>query len=103
MSTPTLEEDMKELGKHLALLLAAASMPDEAKEAWAALVPSMTLEQLEKFGTMLEGYIQPNVETPSADFHAALQGIKEKHTQEKDAIANDAMKQMDEIEKELNG
>ena len=46
--------DAREYGKHIAEMLAASHFTAEEKQAWAVLVPDMTLEQLEKFDALLQ-------------------------------------------------
>jgi len=48
------DDQIKELGSKLALMLNAANMPEEEKEAWAALVPEMSIEQIQKLMMVLE-------------------------------------------------
>ena len=40
--------------KKLAVLIAASSMPDGVKEAWVALVPSMSVKQMTRLSDILE-------------------------------------------------
>ncbi len=55
-----LEASFKDLGKRLALLLESANLPDEVKDAWAALLPQMSLEQIGELAVLLEGNLSSN-------------------------------------------
>ncbi len=43
-------------GARLAILLGSSDMSDELKQSWAALVPYMTVEELDRFASLLESY-----------------------------------------------
>lgn len=61
-----LDQSFEDVGKRLAVLLAVADISDEEKEAWTALVPSMSLEQLDRFARALEANI-PGIVTPEIE------------------------------------
>ncbi|MBI3305288.1 hypothetical protein HYZ80_03140 [Candidatus Parcubacteria bacterium] len=42
------------LGRKLGLLLATAPLPEDEKQAWLAMLPEMTPEQLMRFSDLLE-------------------------------------------------
>ena len=61
--SPDVEDQLKNIGERLALLLASANVPDEVKEAWAALIPDMSLEQIDRLAKALEGYLSVDEQT----------------------------------------
>ena len=57
MNQTDLEAAARDYGANLAQMLAIANVPDEQKQAWAALIPEMDFEQLDKLQTILQRYI----------------------------------------------
>lgn len=47
-------ENLELSAKKLALLLHHSNMPDEIKESWISLLPSMSLSQIDRFLNILE-------------------------------------------------
>ncbi len=94
---------MQSMGERLALLLAAADLPDEVKEGLIALVPEMNPEQLKKLMTGLESKIssgddielarlQKSVERVNIEHDAAVKASQEKASKALDHVA-DLLKQ----------
>lgn len=50
------KQAFKSEGARLAYVLASSDMSDEMKSAWAALVPVMSIEELDRFMQLLEQY-----------------------------------------------
>ncbi len=48
------ETEFEEAGKQLAVLLKASSLSDEEKGLWAAAIPEMSFEQIDRFTKILE-------------------------------------------------
>lgn len=65
-------QDAKALGAELAKLLFDSPLPDEEKQAWAALVPFMTVEQLEQFRAMLLSHLERQVFDEAEDVILAI-------------------------------
>ena len=88
------------LGKKLAYLLAVSSLPAEAKEAWAALVPKMNFEQIERLAALLERDVagqDPEFQSLSV----AIKAMKEKRIAEANDSAEDPLAQFSNIKKAL--
>lgn len=95
-----LQEAFTLLGKKLAFLLAAANMPEEAKTAWASLIPQMSLEQVER----LAGILEKEVSGQSEEFmelRETLGKVKKKYEAQKQKAADDALQEFQSIEKQL--
>ncbi len=64
------EQSLKDYGKRLAVLLMTSTFPDEIKDAWVALVPKMTLPQMDRLMDVLEKRMAKNApenSTPAPD------------------------------------
>lgn len=53
VSQTVAERVATDMGKKLGFLLASSTMPDEVKEAWIALLPHMTADELDRFTNAL--------------------------------------------------
>ncbi|MEK7665663.1 MAG: hypothetical protein AAB337_02170 [Patescibacteria group bacterium] len=76
MTEEELKREAQAFGEHLARLLVASSLSDEQKEAWAALVPEMSLDQLGRFAIVLERYVDPAILPEMADLRRQLEAVK---------------------------
>ncbi len=76
MSAEEVNEYAQGFGGYLAQLLVASSLSDEQKEAWAALVPEMSLDQLGRFAIVLERYVDPAILPEMADLRRQLEAVK---------------------------
>ncbi len=95
------EDQFKSVGVRLALLLASANLPNETKEAWAALIPEMSLEQIDRLAKALEGYLSVDEQT---EFAELAEQAKQAHVifeQQKKQAQAQAQKELDEIESML--
>ncbi len=97
-----IEEDLKNVGERLALLLASADMPDDVKDAWAALIPEMSLEQIDRFAKALESNIAVQGSEEMKQFAGSIETIKQKSAEAQKASQDKAMASFDEIEQALD-
>lgn len=95
------EKLFTDIGKRLALLLVASDMPDEAKESWIALIPEMSMEQLDRFAKILEANIAGAQGPELEALGDALRTAREHQEQEKAKAVEKAEQSLDEIEKML--
>jgi hypothetical protein len=96
------QEEFKDLGKRLAYLLAAADIPQEVKEAWVTLIPEMTLEQIDKLMVILERYVTSGMAKEFEDFKNDVLKIQADHQAKVQKSEDNAMGQLDELEKMVN-
>ncbi len=95
--------DLKNIGERLALLLASSDMPDDVKEAWAAMIPEMTLEQIDKLASLLASSLGSAAESEVASFVEAVSKAKEEQVVRVKQVEDQAHKELDEIEALLHG
>ncbi len=78
-SQSALSDEARILAVRLAEALGASSMPVQEKEAWAALIPEMRLDQLARFAEVLDASVTNAMRTEVADVVDSLRTILEKH------------------------
>lgn len=91
-------EELKKLGEHLALLLASTNLPDDVKDAWATLVPEMSVEQMGRLGKILVGHLSSATQVEFANLAKQLEEAKETHARKVAEAEATAQKELDEIE-----
>ena len=85
--------------KKLGVLLATADMPDEQKDAWASLVPSMTLRQIDDLTDILEADYANNATEKIDDyFSLRMQEVAAQFAKEDAEEARRIDEQMQSIE-----
>jgi len=97
-----IEEELKDLGKRLAYLLAAADLPQEVKDSWAVLIPEMSLEQIDKLMVVLERYVNSGLAKEFASFKEDVLKIQKNYQDKVQQSEDVAMNQLDELEKTLD-
>jgi len=95
------EAYMRSMGERLALLLAAADMPDDVKEAFAAMIPQMNAEQLGKLMKGLEARISSGEDQETARLADAVQKVQEQHEAAVKASEEKALGALNHIEELL--
>jgi len=98
-----LQDEMGDLGHRLALLLATSDLPDDAKEAWAVLIPEMNLQQIDQLTKILEGYVHSAAMKDLDGFKEDLAKIKQGHEEKVSEVNRNALSELDALEKELQG
>lgn len=97
----TSEQDLKNFGKRLALLLAAADLPAEVKEAMAAMIPEMSLEQMDRLAALLEKQVATVPAGELAEFRASVGAAQKQYEASVKAAGDTALNQLAEIEKQV--
>lgn len=92
----------REYGQHLAQMLAVSSFSDEAKQAWAALVPDMTPEQLIKFDELLKADMKAQTSVELEDTVVAIKAAQQSHDLSQVALGAQIDQTLDSIEAELD-
>ncbi|PIZ82020.1 MAG: hypothetical protein COY02_00790, partial [Parcubacteria group bacterium CG_4_10_14_0_2_um_filter_41_6] len=101
------EQELREIarakGKKLAFLIASLNVDNETKEAIMALLPGMSLEQIERFLDILESkYLQQETQGIDEDFKKELERVGDEHKKASFAIDKQALEKIKAMGKELN-
>ncbi len=96
-----LNEQAVEFGRWLGLLLASSKLPAEQKEAWLAVVPNMSPQQLADFARVLEKLIPDAEEQGFAELAEKLGAAEGRRVASIKAANAQAQKSLDEVEKDL--
>lgn len=91
------EKEAKAVGERLALLLVAANLPEDVKVGFAAMIPEMTPEQLDRLIKILEANVADTAVAQEAEFGQAVQGAQIAYESKRRAAEKQAMIELDEI------
>jgi uncharacterized protein Yka (UPF0111/DUF47 family) len=94
--------DARAYGARLAQMLTSSLLPQEVQDSWAALIPSMTLPQLQHFELLLRAHMNGEAQKLLED---ALLEIKAEVTKHDLAIAgrvHAAHRELDVLEREID-
>ena len=97
MTEEELKREAEAFGAHLARLLAASSLSDEQKQAWAALVPEMTFEQMVRFANVLTKYVSAEMVPELAQLRDKLQAIKRDYDAKVATLSQKALSELDGV------
>lgn len=92
------EKEAKAVGERLALLLVAADLPDDVKAGFAAMIPEMTPEQMDRLMKILEANVTDTAAAQEAELGKAVQAAQSTYESQRQAAENKAMAELDEIE-----
>ena len=93
---------MKALGARLAVLLTVADIPDDQKQAWAAIIPEMSFEQLDKLAAILAAKLPDEATEEFEAFQIQLQELQKGHEAEVAEVESGALNDLQSIEDEIN-
>ncbi len=96
------EELLRLKAYELAVLLHLSNMPMEIKKSWIALLPEMTLEQIDKFIMVLENALANNL-TKDLDgaFLKKLKEITFKFAKEQEELDDKFLKKLNKFKENL--
>lgn len=97
----TPEQDLQEFGKRLAMLLKAADIPMDVKEAIAALVPIMTPEQMDQLAQLLEREVTSGVASDLAELKQSMQAVQDEYEASVKQAQDKAMARMADVQKQI--
>lgn len=78
-SESALIKEARVLAVQLAEALVASNLPQQEKEAWAALLPELRLDQLSRLAAVLDASVEKAARADVADVVEKLRGVLEKH------------------------
>lgn len=96
-----IEEEARALGKKLVLLLRSSDLPEEVQISIIQLLPEMTLEQIDE----LVNALTENVARGGAmnkNLEEKLGTVKQKYDSKREDLADSIMKDLDDLEKEID-
>ena len=96
------EAEATAVGERLALLLVAADLPDDVKAGFAAMIPEMTPEQLDRLIHILEANVRDTAVEENKQLGEEIQQAQSSYEQQQKAAEKQALKELDEIEQLLN-
>lgn len=94
--------DAHAYGARLAQLLASSTLPEDVQNAWAALVPSMTLPQMQHFELLLRAHMDGVVQDSLEDVFLEIRAEMMKHDLAVSGATHAAHSVLDTIEKQLD-
>ncbi len=95
------EQELQNVGQRLALLLVASDLPDDVKEAVVALVPEMTLAQMDQLAGILARAVKDGSSAEFAMFYDSLKNLKKGFDAEEQAIRKKALDHLEAIKKKI--
>ena len=95
-----LEQEARALGKKIGLLLQTSGLPEDFKQAVLTALPEMTPEEIDKLVQHLENEVAMGQLDEQA-LKQNLTSIKQKYDTQQKKLADDAMSELDELEKEI--
>lgn len=105
LNDDTVRELLQLRAKKLGVLLATANLPDEQKEAWASLIPSLTVEQVDELTGILEADYMNNATAKIDDYFSRRAKEMAEQFAKEDAETvkriDEEMKSIDKVYKKL--
>lgn len=94
--------DARAYGARLAQLLASSTLSEDVQHAWAALVPSMTLSQLQHFEVLLRAHIDGKAQQALEDSFLEIRAEMTKHDLALAGASHAAHATLDDIERQVD-
>lgn len=94
--------DARAYGARLAQLLVSSTLPEDVQQAWAALVPSMTLSQMQHFELLLRAHMNGAVVHELEDAFLEIRAEIAKHDLSIAGATHKAHSELDALEKQLD-
>lgn len=96
--SPDVEKQFEDVGKRLALLLASANLPEDVKQAWAVLIPQMSMTQMDRLAKALEGYVTTDEQNLLTALAEQIKQAQTKMAEQKKAAEQKAQNELAEID-----
>lgn len=95
------EKEAKAVGERLAMLLVTADLTDDVKAGFAAMVPEMTPEQLDRLVKILEANVSDTAAAQESELGKAALATQTAYESQRQAAEKKIMAELDEIENVL--
>ncbi|OIO46014.1 MAG: hypothetical protein AUJ28_03220 [Parcubacteria group bacterium CG1_02_37_51] len=97
-----LEETAQSQGIKLGYLISTLEVSDEIKDSFLAILPKMSLEQIDSLILLLEqNYLQDQTKQVDQDFENELKKLSAEYNQETKKIKDDVAAQIDDVIKQI--
>lgn len=97
-----MKQDFEAIGARLAMLLEVANIPEDQKEAWATLIPEMTLAQIDQLTEYLSLTIPDQSKEDMSALIEKLKSIQVEHDSAVTEQQEKTLNALDQIEAEIN-
>lgn len=96
-------ETLRANAKKLVVLIERSTMPDDVKDAWVALLPEMSVKQLDRFLSVLEAkYLDEQTRRIDAEYKEKISALVERFEQEKAKEDEEAVKTFESVKKVIS-
>ena len=101
-SDKEMQEIARAQGVKLAALLYSANITDQQKQAWLAVLPHMSLEQIDRLTSILENqFAGEQLKEIDTKFSEELESIKKEYEKELGDLDKDALKKIQNLTKNI--
>lgn len=94
--------DARAYGARLAQMLVSSGLPEDVQNAWAALVPFMTIQQLQHFELLLRAHMNGEIQHALEDAFLEIRAEITKHDLAIAGAMHAAHTKLDDIERQLD-
>lgn len=94
--------DARAYGARLAEMLTASMLPEDVQRAWATLVPSMTLAQMQHFELLLRAHMNGEIQHELEDAFLEIRAEIVKHDLAVAGAAHKAHSAFDALERQID-
>ncbi len=93
-----LKEVAKAQGEKLAFLIASLNVPEDQKQGWLAILPSMSPEQLDRFMNILESqYLDQQTKDVDDKFKKDLEEVDKDFAKKEKDLDNQTIKKIQDL------
>jgi hypothetical protein len=93
-------ETLRANARKLVILIEHSTMPDDIKESWIALLPGMSINQLDRFLSILEAkYLDEQTRSIDTEYKIRIQSLVDQFQQEKSEEDKEAEKILGNVKK----
>ncbi len=93
-------EGLRANARKLVVLMERSMMPDDIKASWIALLPTMSVSQLDRFLSMLEAkYLDEQTRNIDTEYKAKIQSLMVRFEQERSEEDKEAEKMLENVKR----
>ncbi len=103
LNADDLKEVAKAQGEKLAFLIAALNVPEDQKQGWLALLPSMSPEQLDEFMNILESqYLDQQTKDADVKLKEDLEKLNQDFSKKEADLDQQTIKKIQDLSSKLD-